>query len=71
MSFDPGRKGIVTMMEDSLRMTVEQQCLESCQFRLEQDKRRVFPREWGANLMDELMYLSVLRGDLYFCCRVS
>lgn len=70
MSSDPGKGGIVKIVEDSHRMTVEQQLLESYQFKLEQDRGKVFPREWGANLMDELMYLNVLR-DLYICCRVS
>lgn len=46
-------------------MTVEQQLLESYQFRLEQEKGMVFLREWATNLMDELICLSVLR-DLFF-----
>lgn len=39
---------------------------ESYQVRLEQDKGIVFPREQGTNLIDELMCLSISRGDLYF-----
>lgn len=69
MRSDPGKRGDF-VIEDSPRMTVEQQLLESYQFKLEQGRGKVFPREWGTNLMDELMYLNVLR-DLYFCCRVS
>lgn len=46
-------------------MTVEQQLLESYQFRVEQEKGMVFLREWATNLMDELICLSVLR-DLFF-----
>lgn len=45
MSSDPGKGGIVKIVEDSHRMTVEQQLLESYQFKLEQDRGKVFPRE--------------------------
>lgn len=48
-------------------MAVKWQLLESYQFRLEQDKIRVFPRERGTGLMNKLC-LCVL-GDLYFCRR--
>ena len=45
-------------------MTIEQQLLQSYQFRLEHEKGRLFLREWGTNLMGEFMCLSVVR-DLY------
>lgn len=68
MSSVPGKGGIVR--KDNPRMTVEQQLLESYRFTLEQGRGKVFPREWGANLMDGLMCLNVLR-DLYLCCRIG
>lgn len=45
--------------------------LEGYQFRLEWDRGVPFPWEWEAEFVDEMMCLRIVRGDWYFCWRVS